>query len=169
MGGELEHYTKNSDPFSLLAPEGNSCLPMRQSPGKTTPRWSAALHLILHPRHAPGAVEGDFSLTLLHLLHLPPPLTLHSVTSHPKSHRVQRPGGLMKHRRHFWTVLTSRQWWPALLFPSPEKRAALILAVSHPLDNHFHGRSRSEAEDTQDYISQWEQPCRKNMSQGMLC
>lgn len=65
MGGELEHYTKNSDPFSLLAPEGNSCLPMRQSPGKTTPRRSGALHLILHPRHAPGAGEGDFSHTSL--------------------------------------------------------------------------------------------------------
>lgn len=65
--------------------------------------------------------------------------------------------------------------WPAasggqhLLSPSLEKRAALILAVSHPLDNHFSGRSSSEAEDTQDYISQWEQPCKKNMSQGTLC
>lgn len=117
MGGELEHYTKNSDPFSLLAPEGNSCLPMRQSPGKTIPGWSGPLHFFLHSRDAPGAMEGGSSLTLLYLLHLPPPLTPHTITSHPKSHCVQRPGGLMKHRKYFWTVLTSSQWWPAPPLP----------------------------------------------------
>lgn len=127
MRGEQEHYTKNSDLSFLHAPAGSSNLPMRQSPGKTTPRCLGAPHLILHPRDAPGAVQCNFSLTLLYLLHVLPPPTLDIATSHPKSHHVRGSGGWWLTEVIFGLYnRTSSLWWPAPPLPITREKGCFV-------------------------------------------
>lgn len=170
MGGEQEHYTKNSDLSFLLAPAGSSNLPMRQSPGKTTPGCSGAPHLILHPRDAPGAVQGDFSLTLLYLLHLPPPPTLHTATSQPKSHHVQGPGGWWSTEVIFGLYnLTSSLGWPAPPLPITRKKGCFVPGCitssgqSFPWQKQARSRGHSGLHLTVGTTLQ------KNKGQGLLC
>lgn len=107
MGAEPEHHSKKSGPFFLLTPARSSNCPMRRSPGKTTPRCSRALHLIPQGcfRRCGERLLSYTSLPALSATTSHPTLT----TSHPQSHRVQRPGGLIKHKRHFWTVQPDQQ------------------------------------------------------------
>lgn len=115
--GELEHYTKNSDPFFLLTPSG-SLLPMRQSPGKNTQVLrSPAAH------SAPQGCSSSCGGWLLSHTSLPAPS---ATTSHPKSHHVQRPGGLMNHRRHFWTVQPDQQLVVASTSSPHHRRKGLL-------------------------------------------
>lgn len=140
MGGEQEHYTKNSDPSFLLLLQGLLIFPwgkvqVRQQLGARESHTSSCIPGMLRELCRATSLSHFFICSICR--HLSPQIT-------------PCPGGLMKHRRYFWTVQPDQQ--PMVAGTSPGKRAALFLAASHPLDNHFHGRSRPEAEDTRDYI-----------------
>lgn len=53
--------------------------------------------------------------------------------------------------------------------PSAEQRAALFLAVSHPLGNHFHGRGRPEAEALRITCNSGNSPAKKNKKWAKGC
>lgn len=74
---------------------------MRQSPGKThlgaqEPCASSCTPGMLQKLWRATSLSHFFTCSICHI-------------SHPKSHHVQMPGGLMKHRRHFWTVQPDQQ------------------------------------------------------------
>lgn len=123
----------------LIFPQGK--VQVRQRPGAREPRTSSCTPWRLQEPWRVTSLSHFFIYSIC-------PHLLPQITPCPRAWRADEA------QKIFLDCTT----WPAagggqhLLSPLLEKRAALFLAVSHLLDNHFHGTSRPEAEDTQDYI-----------------
>ena len=151
--------------FSLPFVGSSPHLPVRQTPGETTPGCWGALHRTPSPSDAPGAAGGCFSLTLPYPRHLlPPPTPL----APPRTTPCPRGWGAAEAQK----ALSDSVAWPTasarrhLLSPTPEERAVLLLAASHPLAHLFRCRRRAAAEGTQGYTQQRTQPCKSASAEG---